>query len=185
MLIFHDWEFVEDGFSIASISVGLVAEDGREYYAIFNDRRTMTRAVTHPWLRDNVVCHLPIIAPAYPSADGWSWDPSHPDFKHVKRRSVIAVEVLEFFRGTPDAELRAWYAAFDHVALAWLYGSMIELPAGIPMWTGDLRHDAERLGNPRVPKQIGPEHHALHDARHDRDIHQYLTQYQRPLKLAA
>jgi hypothetical protein len=39
---FYDTEFIDDGYNIELISIGVVAEDGREYYAIsteFNPER--------------------------------------------------------------------------------------------------------------------------------------------------
>ncbi|MEI5032456.1 hypothetical protein RB201_04450 [Streptomyces sp. S1A(2023)] len=44
---------------------------------------------------------------------------------------------------------------------------MIDLPTGIPMWTNDLRQEAERLGNPQLPEQPSGVHNALADARHN------------------
>ncbi|GAB3977786.1 hypothetical protein GCM10029978_068560 [Actinoallomurus acanthiterrae] len=44
------------------------------------------------------------------------------------------------------------------------------------MWTGDLKTEAVRLGNPCLPDQTGPVHHALHDARYNREIDRFLTQ---------
>jgi 3' exoribonuclease, RNase T-like len=35
--IFYDTEFIEDGRTIDLISIGMVAEDGREYYAVNRD----------------------------------------------------------------------------------------------------------------------------------------------------
>jgi hypothetical protein len=171
--IWHDWEFLEDGRTIRSISVGIVAADDREYYGIF-DNGTIIAAAAHPWLRANVLPHLPVHTPVPGIA---YWDTSHPDYVHVNPPSVIAAEVLDFIRATPDPELWAWYAGagFDHVNLAWLYGPLSDLPSGIPKRTNDLKQEAIRLGDPRVPAQTGPVHHALHDARHDRDIDRYLT----------
>ena len=34
MKYFYDTEFIEDGSTIELISIGVVAEDGREYYAV-------------------------------------------------------------------------------------------------------------------------------------------------------
>jgi hypothetical protein len=44
---------------------------------------------------------------------------------------------------------------------------MIGLPKGVPMWTNDLRQEAERLGNPDLPEQAEGEHNALADALHN------------------
>jgi hypothetical protein len=44
---------------------------------------------------------------------------------------------------------------------------MDDLPDGVPMWTGDLRQEAHRLGNPELPEQPSGVHNALQDARHN------------------
>lgn len=83
MRYFYDFEFLEDGRTIDPISVGVVAEDGREYYAVFgeiewraeHDRRAVRvegtwglepvptlheRICAHDWLMANVVPNLPL-----------------------------------------------------------------------------------------------------------------------------
>jgi hypothetical protein len=131
--IFYDTEFIEDGKTIELISIGMVAEDGRELYAV-NADAPWKRITKHEWLMANVVPHLP-----QPHGDwirqmpkSWLIDFHNPC---VKRKSAIADEVRAFVQATPDAELWAWYGAYDHVAYAQLFGRMIDLPDGFPMWT--------------------------------------------------
>jgi hypothetical protein len=171
--IFYHTEFCEDGSAIDLISIGLVAEDGREYYAISDDCHTLTVAVEDPWLREHVVPSLPIIACPHP--DPWYFDEQHADYAAVKRRNRIASEVREFILAESGPELWAWYAAYDHVALAQLWGPMIKLPKGVPRWTNDLKQECERLGNPRMPEQTEGEHNALADARHVKVMHDFLA----------
>jgi hypothetical protein len=63
-------------------------------------------------------------------------------------------------------ELWAWYAAYDHVALAQLWGAMPALPREIPRFTKDLRQLWDDRGRPRLPEAEG-RHDALIDARHN------------------
>jgi len=158
--IAYDTEFLEDGKTIELISIGMVREDGNEYYAVSLDM-PLDRIEAHQWLRANVVPSLPLRGGA-----PLLWDRGHRDFRHVKTRAQIAREVRDFILGVPDPQLWAWYSSYDHVALAQLFGPMISLPDGIPMWTNDLRQEAERLGNPALPALAGgAQHNALHDAR--------------------
>lgn len=198
--VFYDLEFLEDGASITLISIGLVTDDGREYYAVNGDLEELGRPddkITtwesikrHPWLMKNVVPHLPITDRN--SVERWNANSSplfgpHPtligvhldyDDTNVKPRYVIANEVRDFIRAAgPDVELWANYGAYDHVALCWLWGRMIELPEGIPMWTNDLRQERLRLGEPEMPRQVDGEHNALEDARHNRDMARFLDEY--------
>jgi hypothetical protein len=172
MKIYTDWEFIEDGHTIDPISVALVREDGREYYAVFEDM-PVSRIMKHDWLRAHVVPSLPIVR-----HDGIRplrrpfLDRSHPD---VKPREVIRDGVRRFIVDTPSVELWGWYCAYDHVCLAQLFGRMVDLPTGVPMWTNDVRQEAERLGNPQLPEQDSGVHNALADARHIRVMAEHLA----------
>ena len=56
MRYFYDTEFIDDGRTIDLISIGVAAEDGREYYAIsteFNPERAGA------WVRKHVLPKLP------------------------------------------------------------------------------------------------------------------------------
>lgn len=182
--IFYDTEFLEDGRTIELISIGMVAEDGREYYSV-NAEMPFERVKAHDWLLRNVVPSLPILNRV--GLDGIVKDPNrHPrpslsmlclddhDIV-VKPRQVIRNEVREFILACEQPQLWAWYAAYDHVALAQLFGPMIALPRGIPMFTNDLKQEAMRLGNPRVPEQETGQHNALEDARHNKLIAEFLA----------
>jgi hypothetical protein len=162
--VWYDTEFIEDGKTIDLISIGMVAEDGREYYAV-NRQLPVRRIRKHRWLMANVV-------PSLPQPHGeWIFDmPKSWLFNYadpcVKPRHLIAREVRDFILAEPDPQLWAWYGAYDHVVLCQLFGPMIDLPKGVPMWTNDLKQEAERLGSPRMPEQESGEHNALADARH-------------------
>jgi hypothetical protein len=142
----------------------MVAEDGRELYAV-NADMPVRRIRRHPWLMENVV-------PSLPKAHGdWNlYQPKRWLFNYsdpcVKPRHVIAREVRDFILAAPDPELWAWYAASDFVALYQLWGRLVDVPRGVPMRTNDLKQEAERLGNPQMPEQESGEHNALADARH-------------------
>ena len=174
----YDTEFLEDGKTIDLISIGIVCEDGREYYAVNSDA-DWDRIREDDWLMNNVVRHLPThsTGKAYRrtgfSQTSWSWGGINMRDTRVKPKWVIANEVREFFRADEDfllpdkePELWAYYAAYDHVALAQLWGRMIQLPQGIPMYTHDLKQEMDRLGidSDEAPKPSN-EHNALNDAR--------------------
>lgn len=171
--IFYDCEFVEDGASIDLVSIGMVADDGRELYAVSSDV-DQAKLLANPWLRDNVWPHLPRVfrrCRCRQSHHG-HLDLTHPD---VRPRAQIARLVADFITATPQVELWANYGAYDHVALCWLWGPMSALPAGVPMYTCDLQQEARRLGNPAVPKQAAGAHNALADARHNQVIAAFLA----------
>jgi hypothetical protein len=147
---FYDTEFIEDGRTIDLISIGVVAEDGREYYAVsteFDPERAGS------WVRAHVLPKLPP-----PASQLWR-----------SRRQIR--EDLEEFLGVDDPdpvapiELWAWVGAYDHVALCQLWGTMPDLPRAIPRFTRDLRQLWEDRGCPRMPPRSRDVHDALVDAR--------------------
>lgn len=172
----YDTEFLEDGATIELISIGIVCEDGREYYAVNHDA-DWKRIEKDDWLMTNVVPHLPMRRGEKPykfEDRSWIWG---LDMRStlIKPKWLIANEVREFLLahpgvsatgdGKPIPELWAYYAAYDHVALAQLWGPMIHRPKGIPMWTHDLMQLIEPLDGFKKPAQAGAEHNALADAR--------------------
>lgn len=187
----YDLEFHEDGKTIDLISIGIVADDGRTYYAV-NASADIDRAKQHPWLVANVLPHLPMnnrgcldrVAaggrpPSSIELEAVDLDRTRDE---VKPEHMIADEVRDFLtEGLDDGErceLWADYGAYDHVGLAQLWGPMIALPAGIPMYTRDIQQYADHLHIPHTELPDTPdegEHHALRDAYNVSARWQYLT----------
>jgi hypothetical protein len=190
--IWYDTEFIEDGRTIDLISIGMVRDDGREYYAVNaavgllhadSDDDLHKRICNSRWLMDHVVPNLPVRGKIDPLGLGGA----HPSFTLdtrstlVRPRWVIANEVRDFVQSSPvlPVTLKGWYSDYDHVLLSQLYGRMIDRPEHFPMWTYDLKQECERLGNPAVPEQSTTEHHALGDAKHARQIDEFLQMIER------
>lgn len=188
--VYYDTEFLEDGSTIDLISIGMITEDGAEYYAV-NSEVDWSRVIKHGWLMRNVVPNLPLRNRV--TYDDWlNGDGKHahlpvPNLSllaldvtdtRVKPRQVIANEVRDFILAADHPWLWAWYGAYDHVVLCQLWGRMIDLPKGVPMWTSDLKQECERAGNPALPSLSGiTEHNALDDAREVRFRHQWLRKH--------
>ncbi|MGW4107027.1 3'-5' exoribonuclease domain-containing protein [Streptomyces sp. NPDC004976] len=172
MRIYYDTEFLDDGRTIDLISIGMVAEDGRELYAVSSqfDQGAVRRS---GWLMANVWPSLPILKNP-PGMRGMDRiDVTDPD---VHPRAQIARMVEQFILDTPDPQLWAYYSAYDHVALAQLWGPMINLPRGIPMQSDDIVTLAKLAGlTPAdLPKQADGHHNAIADARHNRVMADYI-----------
>lgn len=243
MKYFLDTEFLEGtqktwfGQSkptIDLISIGIVAEDGREYYAISNEfnlkeawnrcdiKRTKTgnNPYRSYWLRDNILksIHYELASKevSTPSYDTWLevitlrengvyGDRHYKTLKKLinkygKSNKQIAEEVIKF---TSTSECRfveeygdkpefyGYYADYDWVVFCWLFGKMIDLPQGFPMYCIDLKQELERLtqevirdcGNndnsyklqehPNYPKQTN-EHNSLSDAKWVYELYKFL-----------
>lgn len=148
MRYFYDCEFIEDGHTIDLVSIGVVDEAGREFYAVSSE---FDPARANPWVRAHVLEQLPA-----PSSPLW------------RDRAAIRDAVLEFFAaGGGRVELWAWMAAYDHVCLAQLWGDMRVLPRIIPRFTHDLRQRWEDAGSPALPPAPADQHDAIADARHN------------------
>ncbi|MGH3450639.1 MAG: polyadenylate-specific 3'-exoribonuclease AS [Haloechinothrix sp.] len=148
MRFFYDTEFIEDGVTIDLVSIGVVSESGREFYAVSTQ---FDPGKAGPWVREHVL-------PKLPSPGDKSW----------RSRERIREDLLAFI-GKPSGgvQLWAWFAAYDHVALAQLWGPMPALPRQLPRFTRDLRQRWEDLGKPTLPPAPTEAHDALADARHN------------------
>ena len=240
--------------TIDLISIGIVSEDNRAYYAIskdFNLKEAWNRfdwATDNSsinknykignlkrykvyWIRENVL--KPIFVELAEKDNNSYFDfckykhTSSPDIlksvanvdkftyrnlkklinKYGKTNKQIAEEIKEFVkkdylyknadtttqwkdRGNP--EFYAYYADYDWVAFCWLFGKMIDLPNGFPMYCIDLKQELERLNEtlgyncdakgksyrlqekPNYPKQTNA-HNALADARWNYELYKFLN----------
>lgn len=181
MKTFYDTEFFETGpkHPIRFISLGAVREDGEELYLITNNLYTLNRANQNPWLAENVIKHLPVRQ----VKDGrLAWDTQHVDYHRVLPNEVIAGLWRDFVVDyTPEyefdkPELWAYYGAYDHVVISQLFGRMIDLPDGHPMYTMDIKQRWAREGKPELPRQEANAHRALDDARWNKLAYEYLDE---------
>lgn len=90
-------------------------------------------------------------------------------------------------------EFYADYCSYDWVVFCWLFGKMINLPPVFPMFCNDIQqiyHQKNHQGipskteysslknHPDYPKQDNTKkHHALEDARYDRDLYNFLNAF--------
>jgi len=152
MRIFFDTEFLEDGKTIDLISIGMVREDGEELYLV-NQEADWRRIYAEPWLMDNVVPQLPPMREAV-----------------TRKRIAIAVNafcggrVAQWTAPTFNPEFWAYYADYDWVVLCQLFGRMIDLPEGWPMYCRDFKQLIDERGFEPKKQETG-DHNALEDAR--------------------
>lgn len=174
MRMWFDTEFIEDGKTIDLVSIGIVAEDGREFYA---EAAGVDYSRASEWVQEHVIKHLWHRQDSKRDANIWIRDGGRGG---LMSRQQIAREIQTFcdpqLHGEP--EFWAYYADYDWVVLCQLFGRMIDLPRGWPMYCRDLKQWADMLGNPSLPEQDKGEHHALSDARWVRDAYLFLEQLQ-------
>ena len=160
---FLDTEFDEDGRTIELISIGVVCEDGRTFYAVsteFDPRHC------NDWVRSNVL-------PQLPPRGGSLWVP----------RQLIATELAKFIRPDPEVEIWTYYGDYDWVVTCQLFGPMIKLPEHFPQLALDLKQWALQQGVRQSAKEVVPqvngEHNALEDARWNWRLYDYLSERER------
>ena len=182
--------------TIDLISIGIVAEDGREYYAISKDfnlkeawnrfqRKEQTmfekqnafKGKKEYWIRDNVLksIYTELEKKEIDNYKGFT-DPIYDlelSFnysclkrlikKYGKSNKQIAEEIIEFVtptnepqfckdynskwdityqatkRGGSLPQFYGYYSDYDWVVFCWLFGKMIDLPIGFPMYCNDLK----------------------------------------------
>lgn len=165
-----DTEFIEDGKTIDLISIGIVAEDGREYYAISTEFKGRKAS---EWVKANVLSHLPHknVNPSDMSNSPREIEES----RSWKTRKRIGEEVMAFIGDDPAPQFWGYYADYDWVVFCQLFGTMMDLPKGFPMYCRDLKQWCDDLGNPKLPEQGKGEHHALADAKWNQTVWEFLN----------
>lgn len=161
--IFIDTEFIEDGKTIELISLGAVDEYGHEFYA---ESRDVDLSKANPWVQKNVLPYL------------GQWDEADDPVEPISNL-LIAQRLIQFVDDcTLDAndhpEFWGYYADYDWVVTCQLFGTMMDLPEGWPMYCRDLQQLVDQLGGPDLPSQMGTEHHALADAVWNRAVYDHL-----------
>lgn len=172
---FLDTEFIEDGKTIDLISIGIVCEDGRELYCVNKDAKLH---LASDWVRENVLPHLPKYGdPAWMT---------HERIKNKIREFIItplywddtSLIYKRNFNPKDDVEFWGYYADYDWVAFCQLFGTMMDLPKELPKFCMDLKQLSVMRGNPIHPTQSGTEHNALEDARWNKQLYDFLINYE-------
>lgn len=208
MKYFLDTEFIESFHKpifgkrrhfIDLISIGIVRQDGKSYYAISNE---FNEKDADQWVRDNVISKLP--------PKNVNWNPQGGDGPRVCQESLlyksnkqIRLDILQFFgcyedslfwRAPPGIEVYGYYADYDWVLFCSLFGRMIDLPRGFPMYCRDIKQMMAEKAKELFPQYDGypetqvmhfkkqdgypsqkDEHHALTDAAWNKKLYDYLT----------
>ena len=232
--------FGETKPTIDLISIGIVCEDGREYYAIskdFNLKEAWNRydiKTSHNlfggqdykvyWLRDNVL--KPIFYEMYGKDINFHNIDKYFTYKEFKKlinkygktNKQIAEEIVQFVDArwieegnvskgfmypggtsikevkTTNIQFYGYYSDYDWVVFCWLFGKMIDLPNGFPMFAFDLKQMMDEVikrpviggtifgyrnitdlkNDSNYPKQNN-EHNALSDARWNYELYKFLN----------
>lgn len=222
MKFFLDTEFIEgihkpwfgrERHFIDLISIGIVAENGKSYYAICSE---YDYSKASQWVKNNVIIPLYTDTVHGDARNTYHFYDFHLFFG--KKKKQIVEEIKEFVYANVNVQwmwnainqkvpekvfdpidFYAYFADYDWVALCGLFGTMMDLPMGFPMYCRDLkqmlddvamnsdkvdeaveenasfRTRLEYLKNhPLYPKQEN-EHNALDDAKWNYMLYRFLT----------
>lgn len=166
----YDWEFIDDGSTIDPVSLGMMRKsDGATLYAV-SRQFDEAKLFKNDWMVENVWPHLPTKPCDHKGQRGvcqtggkGHLDRDHPDVRPLKQ---IARMAELFITQSENPLLWAYYAAYDHVTLAQLWGPMMNRPIGVPMHTMDIKQEMVRLDleSDDVPCHNTAAHNALADA---------------------
>lgn len=192
MRIFFDTEFMEDGEVILPLSLGFVAENGKRLYVVIDDA---DRSKANPWVRENVIPHLPKpIREGMQVGDG-PLDPlteirhqgdlttiQCPRAQAAKRIESWLMEIGALanprFGAKGQVEFWADYASYDWIVLCQLFGTMLDLPKSFPMFVRDIQQFKQHVGyTGKLPEVEGQAHNALDDAENVRQRHRILQDF--------
>jgi 3' exoribonuclease, RNase T-like len=110
-----DTEFIARPFTVDLISIGLVAEDGREFYA---ESSEVDWTKANAWTRENV----------RPQLDGRGMS-----------REDIGYALHRFAHGDEHPVFWGYFPAFDWVAFVGLFGALDELRFHFPQLCLDIK----------------------------------------------
>ena len=196
--------------TIELISIAITAENGRSYYAVCYDF-DLNAAWDNWWLKDNVLkpIYEEFLRKrsAYEKQNhyGLSEPFSKKSMNYLlgafgKSRLEIANELKQFVwraSGIHDpyaitnwgdvkhrfpVEFYGYYADYDWVVFCWLFGRMIDLPPGFPMYCKDLKQMMDERGLDgawRTANHPDPEneHDALTDALWNRALYDKIVEH--------
>ncbi len=214
---------VKDHILTKDIKNSNIGSYEKQYYAVCKEF-DLKDAWEHTWLKSNVLYNIAfeLTTQEYTEA-GWDldelerfeevWNESDAKaFKEMKRlvndygktKKEIAEEVIEFTQQKAHTiktgyevdliEFFGYYADYDWVVFCQMFGNMLNLPEGFPMYCRDLKQLMDELvysikergetfeqglkwikSQAKYPKQEN-EHNALDDALWNKDLYKFLKQ---------
>lgn len=218
MKYFIDTEFIE-GFHkplfgkrrhfIDLISIGIVSEDNRALYFVSNE---YDYDKANDWVKENVILPLYKEVVNGDARNHYSVSNFHKHYgesnEHIAKEVAIFCRCYEdhlFWRTNQEPEFYGYYSDYDWVLFCSLFGRMIDLPKGFPMYCIDLKQSldtwvnsltnsdflthfhiekplsfSEKLNlvkdkNVKYPK-IRNEHNALADAAWNKELYKFLQE---------
>ena len=134
--IFFDMEFTGLHQKTTLISIGLIAEDGRTFYAEFND---YDKSQLDDWLRENVIANLLMKAPSKGEAEYYVKSRFKKDISLTKLSCVqmrgstkeIREELEIWLNEVEQVEMWSDCLAYDWVLFNQMWGHAFNIPKNV------------------------------------------------------
>lgn len=179
---FLDTEFMEEPGWMQLLSIALISEDGKEKFYAINREADISRA--NDWVSKNILPRL--------FKEWGQYAMTLEEIKFMilhlippKPINVVVAEKLGIVpqeTDLPDAiwqkpEFWGYYCDYDWVNFCWIFGKMVDLPKGYPMYCLDLKQVSKLNDDLEFKKQDpSQEHHALNDAEWNRQQYIWLRE---------
>lgn len=190
---FFDCEFIETKESVQLLSIGMVAENGRTFYA---ENTAVDTRLADEWITENVVSKLN----AFKFHESYTLSsftaPTDTGVEVKGDYDYIRNELVNWL--DEDPTFYAYYASYDWVCFCKLFGRMIDVPKKYKWYSRDLKQmldekvdswvkKKQKTGNPQTfehclkvmkasknyPKQED-EHNALDDAKWNLKLYNFI-----------
>lgn len=171
MNYYLDTEFIEKPGSIELISIGIVDETGKNlYYAISseynpdNARDWVKKNVidkleseeqvprkTLLQIKNEVISYIEFTSEVKLLVDKKKGLYFGRDIADLKEKEQELVKYIDIQEG--EIVFWAYFADYDWVVFCWLFGTMMDLPNGMPRYCRDLKQEMDIL---QLPKELKP-----------------------------
>ena len=184
MKIFFDTEFTGLHKNTTLISIGLISEDGRQFYAELTDYNLEQ---CDNWIEKNVLEHLITYR-----CDNFEKSNYIPNL-HVGDKQNISMALKNWFKQFSSIELVSDVSHYDFVLFIDLFGTAFDLPKNICAVCYDINQDIARKYSISQQEAFdksredilfqaykedvikGDKHNALYDAKVIRELYQILN----------
>lgn len=178
MNVYFDTEFTGLHKGTTLISIGLIASNGKKFYAEIID---YDRSQVDDWIKENVINNLWAVSKTVDEC-------SKHEYYHLGTKKEIAKKLKDWFLGFDSIQLVSDVAHFDMVLLIDLFGGAFDLPKNINPSCHDINQDIARfLGiTEREAFDVSREcflgiclssekHNALYDAEIIKEIYEFIS----------
>lgn len=187
MKIFFDTEFTGLHKDTTLISIGLISEDGKSFYAELND---YDKDQCDDWIKKNVIDNLELtdlLGKNFVNAYGWQ--------ESVGNKNEIRYELKKWLSQFSEVQFVSDVSHYDFVLLIDLLGSTaFDLPKNVCPSCHDINQDIRNyyggnmteleafnmsrediLNDTRINLPSGSKHNSLYDAKVIRELYQILN----------